>query len=58
MAWIAWIFVHIGYLIEFDSKLMVMFQWGWNYLTRKKGARLVTGGDFATRLGIGPGSRG
>jgi NADH dehydrogenase len=58
LAWIAWIFVHIGYLIEFDSKLMVMFQWGWNYLTRKKGARLVTGGDFATRLGIGPGSRG
>ncbi|MFA6108129.1 MAG: NAD(P)/FAD-dependent oxidoreductase [Candidatus Latescibacterota bacterium] len=57
-AWLAWIFVHIGYLIEFDSKVMVMFQWGWNYLTRKKGARLVTGGDFATRLHVGPGKRG
>ncbi len=45
LAWLAWLFVHIWYLIEFDNKLMVMFQWAWNYFTRKRGARLITGDD-------------
>ena len=44
-AWLVWIFVHIYYLIEFDNKLVVMLQWGWNYFTRKRGARLITGDD-------------
>jgi NADH dehydrogenase len=43
-AWFLWVFIHIGYLIGFDSKLLVMFQWAWNYLTRKRGARLITEG--------------
>lgn len=42
LAWLAWVFVHIYYLIEFDNKLVVMIQWGWNYFTRKRGARLIT----------------
>ncbi|GAB1540749.1 NAD(P)/FAD-dependent oxidoreductase [Scytonema sp. NUACC21] len=42
-AWLFWLFVHIYFLIEFDNKLMVMIQWGWNYFTRKRGARLITG---------------
>lgn len=41
-AWLAWIFIHIFYLIEFDNKLLVLLQWGWNYFTRKRGARLIT----------------
>jgi len=41
-AWLAWIFIHIGYLIDFDSKMLVMLQWAWNYFTRKRGARLIT----------------
>lgn len=44
-AWLAWVFVHIYYLIEFDSKLMVLTQWAWNYVTRKRGVRLITGHD-------------
>jgi NADH dehydrogenase len=44
-AWLAWVFIHIWYLIGFDNKLMVMFQWAWNYFTRKRGARLITGPD-------------
>ena len=44
-AWLAWVFVHIAYLIEFDNKLRVLFRWGWNYLTRKRGAHLFTGPD-------------
>jgi len=44
-AWLIWLFVHIAYLIEFDNKVMVLFQWAWNYFTRKRGARLITGRD-------------
>ncbi|HBL13022.1 MAG TPA: FAD-dependent oxidoreductase [Cyanobacteria bacterium UBA11162] len=42
LAWLAWIFVHIFFLIEFDNKLIVMVQWGWSYFTRNRGARLIT----------------
>lgn len=41
-AWLLWLFVHILYLIEFDNKIMVMFQWAWSYFTRKRGARLIS----------------
>jgi len=34
IAWLVWVFAHIYYLIEFDSKLVVMIEWGWNYITR------------------------
>lgn len=42
LAWLAWVFVHIYYMIEFDNKLIVMIQWGWSYFTRQGGARLIT----------------
>jgi NADH dehydrogenase len=43
LAWVAWIFIHLWYIIEYDNKLMVLIQWAWNYFTRKRGARLITG---------------
>lgn len=43
IAWLIWAFVHVFYLIEFDSKMLVLFQWAWAYLTRKRSARLITG---------------
>lgn len=43
IAWMIWVWAHIYYLIEFDNKLIVMVQWGWNYFTRGRGARLITG---------------
>ncbi len=42
-AWLVWIFAHVYYLIEFDNKMIVMTQWAWNYFTRGRGARLITG---------------
>ena len=45
LAWLVWVFIHIGYLIGFDNKLLVLTQWAWNYFTRKRGARLITGSD-------------
>ncbi len=41
-AWIAWLIVHIYFLIGSDRKLTVTIQWIWNYFTRDQGARLIT----------------
>jgi len=46
-AWLIWVFIHIAYLIGFDNKVLVLFQWASNYFTRKRGARLITGTHFA-----------
>ncbi|PSF37178.1 FAD-dependent oxidoreductase [Aphanothece hegewaldii CCALA 016] len=43
IAWFIWVWAHIYYLIEFDNKLIVMLEWGWNYFTHGRGARLITG---------------
>ena len=43
LAWFIWALVHIRFLIEFDNKFLVLMQWAWNYFTRKRGARLITG---------------
>lgn len=42
VAWLAWMFIHILYLVEFDNQLLVLTQWSWSYFTRNKGARLIT----------------
>jgi NADH dehydrogenase len=42
-AWMAWLFVHIFFLIGFRNRLIVMIQWAWSYLTYQRGARLITG---------------
>ena len=49
LAWLAWLFIHIYFLIEFDNKLVVMFHWAWNYFTRRRGARLITEQEKACR---------
>jgi NADH dehydrogenase len=41
-AWLAWLFVHLIYLIEFENRILVLFQWAWNYFTRNRSARLIT----------------
>ena len=52
LAWLIWVFAHIYYLIEFDNKLIVMLQWGWNYFTRHRGARLITGEGSLVQLKV------
>ena len=42
-AWLAWLFVHIFFLIGFRNRLIVLVQWAWSYLTYERGARLITG---------------
>lgn len=43
IAWLAWLFVHILYLTEFQNRVLVMWQWFFNYVTRNRAARLITG---------------
>lgn len=43
IAWLAWLFLHIFYLIGFRNRLAVMADWFWAYLTRERSARLITG---------------
>ncbi|PYJ22718.1 MAG: FAD-dependent oxidoreductase [Verrucomicrobia bacterium] len=41
-AWLAWLFVHIVFLVGFRNRFLVLFQWAWAYFTFDKGARLIT----------------
>jgi NADH dehydrogenase len=45
IAWLIWLFVHILYLIRFENRALVLFQWAWNYVTRNRTARLITGAE-------------
>jgi NADH dehydrogenase len=44
-AWLAWLFIHIFFLIGFRNRLIVMIQWAWSYLTYERSARLITGSN-------------
>jgi len=45
LAWLAWLFIHIFFLIGFRNRLVVMINWAWAYLTYERGARLITGSN-------------
>jgi NADH dehydrogenase len=42
IAWLAWLFIHILYVARFENRVLVLFQWFWNYVTRNRSARLIT----------------
>ncbi|MCI0524020.1 MAG: NAD(P)/FAD-dependent oxidoreductase [Acidobacteria bacterium] len=43
LAWMAWLMVHIFFLIGFRNRFVVIFNWAWSYFTYQRGARLITG---------------
>jgi NADH dehydrogenase len=43
LAWLAWLFIHLISLVGYQNRLLVLVQWGWNYFTRNRSARLITG---------------
>lgn len=51
VAWLAWLFVHLMQLVEFENRVLVLVQWGWYYFSRNRAARLITNSDFAKRNG-------
>jgi NADH:ubiquinone reductase (H+-translocating) len=43
LAWLAWVFVHLMYIVSFQNRLLVFVQWAIEDLTFSRGARLITG---------------
>lgn len=57
LAWILWLIIHLMNLVSFRNRLLVVVQWGWNYFTFDRSARLITGpdvGDENSRNPISP----
>ena len=58
-AWLVWLFIHLMYIVEFQSRIVVFIQWGFLYLTHSRGARLITGSvadDLMSHPHNGPGT--
>jgi NADH dehydrogenase len=47
LAWFLWSAVHVFFLIEYENRVLVATRWLWNYVTRNRGTRLITGGGRA-----------
>ena len=47
IAWLAWLVVHIFFLIGFRNRIAVLFNWAYSYFTYQRGARLITGRRFS-----------
>jgi NADH dehydrogenase len=43
IAWLVWLFIHLLYIVEFQSRILVAIEWGFLYLSYDRGARLITG---------------
>jgi NADH dehydrogenase len=43
IAWLAWLFIHVMFLIGFRNRVLVVIQWAWSFLSYDRGARLITG---------------
>ena len=48
-AWLAWLFVHLIFLIGFRNRIAVLLQWTYSYFTYKRGARIITEARSGTR---------
>lgn len=42
-AWIAWLAIHLIFLVGFRNRLSVLTQWIYSYFTYKRGARIIVG---------------
>jgi NADH dehydrogenase len=49
VAWITWLVVHLWYLIGFENRLLVLLRWAFSFVTRGRGARLITGAPARAR---------
>ena len=44
VAWVTWLVVHLWYLVGFQNRVVVFIRWGFSFITRGRGSRLITGG--------------
>jgi NADH dehydrogenase len=45
-AWIAWLFVHLIFLVGFRNRIAVLMQWFYSYIAYRRGSRIITGLTF------------
>jgi len=48
-AWIGWLFIHLIYLVEFQSRIVVLIRWAFQYFAFRRGARLITGTELGEK---------
>jgi NADH dehydrogenase len=41
IAWCAWLFIHVIYLVEFQDRVLVFLRWVWSYVTWHWGVRII-----------------
>jgi NADH:ubiquinone reductase (H+-translocating) len=49
LGWLSWLFIHLLYIVAFENRVLILLQWAWNYVTRNRAARLITGRTPLTR---------
>ena len=42
LAWLAWLFIHLIFLVGFRNRVAVLLQWVYSYFSYKRSARLIT----------------
>ena len=43
LAWFAWLFVHLMFIVTFENRLLILLRWAWIYFTRHRAACLILG---------------
>ena len=54
LAWLAWMGIHVFFLIGFRNRVFVMLAWAWNYITFRRGARIITEVGIIPRADTSP----
>jgi NADH dehydrogenase len=47
-AWVAWLVIHIFFLVGFRNRIVVLFNWAYSFFTLRRNAQLITGEDVET----------
>ncbi|TVR47442.1 MAG: NAD(P)/FAD-dependent oxidoreductase, partial [Planctomycetota bacterium] len=54
IAWVAWLFIHIIYLVQGQNRILVLIQWAYLYLTRNRSAQVITRASQPAHHGPSP----
>jgi NADH:ubiquinone reductase (H+-translocating) len=57
LGWLAWLGLHLVYLIGFRNKIVVLINWSWRYLSWGSGPRVIVGEKLERSDEAGPGTR-
>jgi len=51
-AWLAWLVVHLWYLVGFENRVLVFIRWSFSFFTHGRGARLITEAEASAPVGL------